>query len=381
MIKYISTFLVGLFILGCGNTEQKTSNTITLKGHVQFPETDTDFGLVLSKIGVDNTTREIQRIELDSTNNYTMNLSVDTIGFYEINVYKTNSVQFYADDEDLTINFRGIDTARIKMINPPYIHIKGGPKNNVLNQVHFELYQNYQDGIAIGQQQYKASLSNSDAWKEHATTLWEDLGNDFDNRIKHIIQTFEDYPTVVKAVDLLSWRRDQEMMLKYYGKLASDYPELAFIQKRESDLKEKITNDLRMAVGNVAPDFTFPNMEGSEVTLSEFRGKYVLIDFWASWCGPCRQETPHVQKMYSKYKEDLELVTVSIDTDVEEWTKAVEEDQMDGQLLIAQDFKEIQKSYVFSGIPYMVLIDREGRILGKNLRGESLENKLKEFLD
>ena len=272
----ILVVIVAVFF-NCTDVKNKHSlKEITLKGHVKFRETSTQFGLMLSKIDAQNNRTEIKKIQLDSANNYNFKLTVDTIGFYEINVYKTNRIISYADDEDLIINFRGIDTAKVKIKNPLYIFIKGGPKNNVLNTLNYASYQNYQDMIAIGQENYKASLSNSKEWKDYATTLWDPLYDNFDKRIRNIIQTYIKYPTAVKAVEYLSWKRDRELMLKSYADLANKFPDLPFIQNTEKDLKDKIVNELRMAIGNTAPDFTLPDINNELIALSSFRGKYVL---------------------------------------------------------------------------------------------------------
>ena len=384
MYKYfIVSIALTLSLLGCTNSKDQniSSKFISIQGHVKFPEPVEKFGLTLSKIDAQNNLKEVMKIPLDQNNNYKFKLATDSVSFYKLDVYKTNAITFYADDEDLTMNLRGIDTAKMPIKNPPYIFIKGGPKNNVLNTVNYSIYQNYQEMIAIGQVQYEASISDSDAWKEHASGLWDPLYDKFDNQVRNIIQTYIDYPTVVKAIELLSWKRDRKLIFDSYSILAEKYPELEFIQNKEQDLKRKIENELKMSIGNTAPNFTFPNINNKNISLESFRGKYVLIDFWASWCGPCREESPNVKRLYKLYKKRLELVSVSIDTDIDAWKKAIEEDEMEGTLLVAQDSKKIQKDYVFSGIPYMVLLDENGKIIAKNIRGNSLESKLKEIFN
>ena len=135
-------------------------------------------------------------------------------------------------------------------------------------------------------------------------------------------------------------------------------------------------------VGKVAPDFTQNTPEGEELKLSDLRGKYILIDFWASWCGPCRRENPNVVRMYDKYKaKGFDILGVSLDRDQGRWLKAIEQDQL-GWLHVS-DLKgwqnAVAKQYNITSIPKTILLDPEGKIIGKNLRGPSLEQKLEEI--
>ncbi len=136
------------------------------------------------------------------------------------------------------------------------------------------------------------------------------------------------------------------------------------------------------AEGAVAPDFTLKSVDGADVSLSDFRGKYVLIDFWASWCGPCRQENPNVVKAYKAFNaKGFEVLSVSVDRDQEAWKKAIEEDGLSWTQVLANEESGVAQKYGIQNIPTTFLLDKEGKIVAKNLRGEALENKLAELLN
>jgi thiol-disulfide isomerase/thioredoxin len=150
-------------------------------------------------------------------------------------------------------------------------------------------------------------------------------------------------------------------------------------------LKNAIDALKNTAVGIMAPDFTQTDVNGVPVKLSSFRGKYVLLDFWASWCGPCRQENPNVVKAYKKYKDkNFAIIGVSLDkTDTRSnWLSAIKNDGLSWTQVSDLKFwnNEVAVLYYIRSIPANFLIDPNGKIIAKDLRGNDLENKLEVVL-
>ncbi len=136
-------------------------------------------------------------------------------------------------------------------------------------------------------------------------------------------------------------------------------------------------------VGQQAPDITLDTPEGKPVSLSDFRGKYVLVDFWASWCRPCRVENPNVVRVYGKYKDKgFEILGVSLDRSRDAWLKAIEADGLTWQHISDLKFWQsaAAQTYGVSSIPYTVLVGPDGKVIAQNLRGAALEQKLAELL-
>ena len=139
-------------------------------------------------------------------------------------------------------------------------------------------------------------------------------------------------------------------------------------------------------IGSMAPEFTQNDTLGNPISLASFRGKYVLLDFWASWCGPCRQENPNIVAAYQNYKDkNFTILGISLDreNDHEKWMKAIHDDKLTWTQVSDLKFwkNEAAVLYGIRAIPQSYLLDPEGRIIAKNLRGKALHDKLAELLD
>lgn len=163
--------------------------------------------------------------------------------------------------------------------------------------------------------------------------------------------------------------------------LAAKFPQ------HQSLASVKRTLDAQMSkmglVGKPAPEITLPDTEGQQVKLSSFRGKYVLVDFWASWCGPCRLENPNVVEAYDKFKnKNFTILGVSLDKSKAPWLKAIVDDKLNWTHISDLQWwsSVVVPLYNIQGIPYNVLIDPDGKVIAENLRGDELHQKLEEVL-
>ncbi|MGN6439213.1 MAG: redoxin domain-containing protein [Agriterribacter sp.] len=148
-------------------------------------------------------------------------------------------------------------------------------------------------------------------------------------------------------------------------------------------IKKALDASQSTAIGSTAPNFTLTDINGKQVSLASYKGKYILLDFWASWCGPCRQENPAVVKAYNAYKsKGFDILGVSLDQKKEAWEQAIQEDQLSWTHV--SDLKgwqsDVASLYGVRAIPMNYLLDKEGKIIAKSLRGEDLMKKLGEVL-
>ena len=219
----------------------------------------------------------------------------------------------------------------------------------------------------------------------------------FREKMKILSQELTD--TQKKAqMDFIRENPDSWLSLELVKQTAGYNPDAKVVEPVFMQLSERIRNTesgkayagqievlKKTAIGQTAPDFTQNDPEGKPVKLSDFRGKYLLIDFWASWCGPCRAENPNVVKAYNKYKDkNFTILGVSLDREngKQDWLKAIEKDQLTWTHVSDLKFwnNEVAKMYMVRAIPFNLLIDPQGKIIARSLRGEALEAKLAELL-
>jgi peroxiredoxin len=177
------------------------------------------------------------------------------------------------------------------------------------------------------------------------------------------------------AINSLNPSDYEKEFIAYSDKIKSSFNDNASV----TEFLVRMAKLKTVQIGQVAPAFTIKKLDGSTVSLADFKGKYVLLDFWASWCMPCRQENPNVVKAYNKYKDrNFTIFSVSLDKDPAAWKQAIAADNLTwthaGEL---SDFEgPTVRLYQVEAIPSSFIIDPAGKIIAKNLRGDGLDSFL-----
>ena len=169
--------------------------------------------------------------------------------------------------------------------------------------------------------------------------------------------------------------------------LKSRFPGNAFIAEMEKGSQQQAQQSTSSGdswVGKTIPDLIMPDVNGKDVSIQSFRGKYLLIDFWASWCGPCRMENPNVVKAFNDFKgKNFTILGVSLDKDKDSWRKAITQDHLSWTQMSDLKYWNSQavETFGFQGIPFNLLVDPSGKVIAQELRGDDLSAKLKQVLN
>jgi peroxiredoxin len=279
--------------------------------------------------------------------------------------------QFFLDNSNITI-VANKDSLRATKIT-------GSPTNDIYNTYNLEMERLSKEVTALNEKYRNAQQTGNQEVAEKAKIDYKAM---IENNMVYTKNFIKEHSNSVVSAYLTLVRLATQIDPVELDSIASKFPAEISSSEYVIKLKEVIQSAKKTAIGATAPDFTQNTPEGKPIQLSSLKGKIVLLDFWASWCGPCRQENPNVVKLYQQYHaKGFEILGVSLDESKEEWVKAIKEDKLDWiHVSDLQYWKNAAaRLYSVNAIPQSYLLDKDGIIIGRGLRGEDLAKKLSEL--
>lgn len=370
---------LALVLNSCGNDHKKTNTTFELKGTLSDSKGET---LYLEKLA-SQTPLRVDSCVLDENGNFSFDNYVPTIGFYRIKISEQNFGMLVMDSTNkITI------TGSTKDLGNTY-KAEGSPETKLFLEYNEETkaFQRQQDSL---NEAFRYAMTTSG---KIDSLRMDSLSKSFEGIYLKVVDSYcarvaekakanaNMFPTII-AIQPLDPEKYADVFKAVDEGLMKRYPNNADVNMFHQMIVKMTSNPFKTGVQ--APEINLPDPSGKKIALSSLKGKVVLIDFWASWCGPCRKEMPNVVAAYKKYKsKGFEIYGVSLDKDMQPWVDAIKKDGITWiQVSDLQFWNSVAaKDYNVQGIPFTVLLDKEGKVIAKDLRGDALDAKLKEVLN
>lgn len=373
MFRIFSAITIIALLSGCN--ESKRTGTFELSGNLSNTNGET---IYLEKL-INPQPVIVDSTVIDEKGNFKFSNYLPKIGFYRIKLSQQNFAMLVLDSSDkvkVTANAKDLGNTYKVEGSPETILFMEYNEISKKNKIQIDsLNQSFQQMA----QQVKMDSLRMDSLSRLFEAPFNTIMSSFNKSMSEkILMNTEKYASII-AIQGMEPEKYSDVFKKLDVGLTKRFPD----DKNVKMFHQMVSKILSINIGQEAPEIVLPTPDGKDLALSSFKGKIVLIDFWASWCGPCRKEMPNVVKAYKKFKnKGFEIYGVSLDQDKSRWLEAIQKDGITWPQVSDLKYWECEaaKIYAVEGIPYTVLLDKEGKIIAKNLRGAELEKAIEEAI-
>jgi thiol-disulfide isomerase/thioredoxin len=323
---------------------------------------------------------------IDDKGNFAFTHASPSAGFYRVKVTEQNFAMLVLDSTQkitLTGDFKNLgNTYKTEGSEDTEMFLEFNKLGREIQQRTDSMQQAFQARVGT----MKMDSVRMDSLNVVFGKVYNTMIDNYQERFAGLVTKCKESLAVLAGIQQLNPDKYLNLYKEVEAALSAKYPTSKYLLNLKKDImafEMQAKKESSLAIGSLAPDFTLPTPDGKPLALSSFKGKVVLIDFWASWCGPCRKENPNVVAMYKKYHaKGFEIFGVSLDDNKDKWMKAVEADG-----LVWNHVSDLRawenaaaKLYGVTQIPFALLLDKQGKIVGKDLRGKELDAKIAEMI-
>lgn len=389
-MKYIIALFIGFAFISCENmeesdapqtSEKKLKDNFTISGKIRNGQNVTFY----LEGQAQNGTIEVAQATSDGAGNFEIKGNIPGYGIYSLRMGETN-------EKIIPLTLVPDDHVKIEASSATFKtpEVSGTEWSELMTE-YMKVYQKFNTQNTL------LKLNPENLSKEEVNQKHKELSEDVD---EFVFEKLDEDPSNPFNVILIpsalpnqgfnSWPKENLTRLKRVEQSLSDkFPKSSYVENlgyQIYQIEQEFNKHNMFSTGTLqAPEIEMASPDGEIMRLSDLQGQYVLVDFWASWCVPCRRENPNVVRLYNKYKsKGLTIFSVSLDDKAEDWKAAIKKDNLSWPNHVS-DLRgwesPVIQDYGFTGIPFTVLLNKEGKYIGVNLRGEALEQKLKELFE
>lgn len=383
--KIIIASSVTLVLASCGGS--KKSNGMQLKGTLTNSSGEV---LVLEQMSSTGYVFMDSAVVDEKGNFEFLNIKPTAMDFFRIKTTEANFAVIVADSNQV-LTFTG----DAKSLGKNY-KVEGSPDTKQFIEINDELFKtsskldSLQHEMEAKMMAEKMDSVKMEVMNAEAEEKFNKIFQQTSGVLKKKVESFPGTIANFTAFNSIHIDTDLELYEKVLAALNKSQPNSFYTQQLKNSIDQyKKQFELQEAQGKLLPDggpmpdIKLKNPDGKEIALSSLKGKIVLVDFWASWCGPCRKENPNVVRLYKQYKKKgFEVYSVSLDEEQDKWVKAIEKDGLTWTHVsdLGGWNSSVCAQFNISSIPFTILVGKDGNIIAKGLRGQALEAKLAELL-